>query len=262
MSNEQSKTVVATQTTSATERVITIVPTRGQSKKITYDGNDWTGLKAKLESEGFDLTNIKAVEGRTKTTLEHPQALIPEGNFNLFLMPYKSKSGAKELTRGDLYGIIKKAKEKDGQKAQDHFGNHTTKSTDDLRELVNSYKPEAKKTRKDNKHEATADVVESIKNASSKKAVFKHLDGLSVDEKLDVLVGVVLDLKNSKGTVQDNQTEQAQDTAPKESEEEKAKRLAKEAQEAEDLALQNELNSLALGLSDVDTRKVVPTRRY
>jgi hypothetical protein len=88
---------------SSSQRTVSIVTTRGERRKIAYSGNDWEGLKNLIERggkdiegnsfSGYDLRNMKCVEGVRRTTLEHPKAEIPEGNFNLFLMPYKSKAG-------------------------------------------------------------------------------------------------------------------------------------------------------------------------
>lgn len=90
-----------------TPRRITVVTTRGEKKTVEYAGNEWGGLKTFLQAEGYNLTQMKAVEGTYKTTLEHHKAVLPETDFNLFLMPTKSVSGA----------AVKKAVKKVAKKA-------------------------------------------------------------------------------------------------------------------------------------------------
>lgn len=93
-------------------RKITVVTTRGQKKEIEYAGREWGGLKDVLRSEGYNLVQMKAVEGTYRTTLEHAKAIMPEGNFNLFLMPQRSKSGAKKVVKKKVKKEVKKAVKK------------------------------------------------------------------------------------------------------------------------------------------------------
>jgi hypothetical protein len=75
-------------------RTIEVISTRGQEISLQTTATTWGALKEELRSHYKDIDELKAVVGRLKVTLEHKDALIPEGDFLLALMPYKSKSGA------------------------------------------------------------------------------------------------------------------------------------------------------------------------
>lgn len=77
-------------------RVITVVSTKGgQIEKVSTDAKTWGDLKDLIEDK-YDLINLKATENINKTTLEHKDAILPEGDFRLFLRPAKTKSGSIE----------------------------------------------------------------------------------------------------------------------------------------------------------------------
>jgi hypothetical protein len=150
-----------TQTQTETKRKITIISTRGEKKVIEFEGNQWSGLKSKLEKEGYDLKNMKCVEGINKTTLEHPEATVPDGNFALFLMPIQNKGGGESRDKVKAFAT----ENKDAVKA--HFGNWTIKKEDELAVLLKTYKPgkvtaPAKESKKKEEKKAS-------KPASSKK---------------------------------------------------------------------------------------------
>jgi hypothetical protein len=89
------------------ERKIEVITT-GQSGIIpVYTGaTDWSELKTALTKAGVNYNGMKAVVGQTRVTLEHANAVLPEGEFELFLMPQKSNKG---LTRNEIYAAIKEA---------------------------------------------------------------------------------------------------------------------------------------------------------
>lgn len=84
---------MSTQTATQT-REVTVVSTRGERKIISTSATKWLELKKQVEDAGYNLNNSKCMESIRKNTLESKDALLPEGNFHLFIMPYKSKSGA------------------------------------------------------------------------------------------------------------------------------------------------------------------------
>lgn len=101
MSNSRTITVVATKNGKITDFVegqgVVEVLSRGRdSKTITLDEPlvKWSQLEELLMIEGFDLENLKPTENVNKTTLEHPDAALPTGDFRLFLRPSKTKSGS------------------------------------------------------------------------------------------------------------------------------------------------------------------------
>jgi len=91
-----------------TMRTITVVATKnGKIKKYQSNASTWGELKT-LIIDDYDLSNLKPTENINKTTLEHNDAILPDGDFRLFLRPAKTKSGAdlEELKRNELIQII------------------------------------------------------------------------------------------------------------------------------------------------------------
>ncbi len=89
-----------------TEREVTIYATRGgQMKKITTSATTWGDLQPLVRREGFDLGSLLAAENINKTDLVNDLAVLPEGNFRLFLRPKQTKSGAPD--RKECFAIIK-----------------------------------------------------------------------------------------------------------------------------------------------------------
>ena len=89
-----------------TEREVTIYATRGgQMKKITTAVKTWGDLQPLVRREGFDLGSLLAAENINKTDLVNDLAVLPEGNFRLFLRPKQTKSGAPD--RKECFAIIK-----------------------------------------------------------------------------------------------------------------------------------------------------------
>lgn len=269
--------------TVAQTRTVTIVTTRGEKVKVPFEGTEWADLKKLLERGGkdvdgnsfssYNLNNMKCVESTNRTTLEHPKAVIPDGNFNLFLMPYKSKSGA--MSRADINAAIKAHIEKDGDKAKEFFGgdsgNYTREKSTTLEEKLEDYKPGTKKAAKAAKAQATAnvaDVVASVKD-SKEADLFEELQGLTTDEKLDIVIKLLIDMKNGKPATQVTEVvsepveseedkaarlqaeEDARIEAEKKAEEDRIKEEKRKAKEAEDKKLEAEMEDLAAGFSDV-----------
>ncbi len=77
------------------KRIIQVYDTRN-SKLINLETNEnqWSRILPLIAAEGINMTNVKAVVGSTKGTLELPDALIPDGNQQILLAPSKMSSGA------------------------------------------------------------------------------------------------------------------------------------------------------------------------
>lgn len=275
---------VATQT-----RVVTVVSTRGEKTKFPFPENsNWSQLESYLKKggtkvdgskfSGFDLNNMKAVESINRHTLEHPNATVPNGDFNLFLMAMKSKSGAPSQARK----TVKELFAQNPAAAKAHFGNYTHKSNEELESLLTSYgagtkssAPAEKKSKAVASVKRTEAVVKETKNASS------------LDEKLDYLImlvqqlvganiteiaqsiPVVLTIPSSNGTgnVADvvetvKEDKEAKAKAEKEAAEKEEARLKKEKEDAEKKEqdrldreetkrLQDEMNEMMGGFKDV-----------
>lgn len=158
MENQTSGT---TSQTTTEPRKVKIIPTSGPKKIIEVaEGTSWKDMKSILKREGYSLDNMKAVEGNNKHTLEHDDATLPEGDFKLFLMPYKSKSGADD-TRSSIKALFADPATK--AKAKEHFGNYTQKKNDDLKELFKTWNPGSIKV-------AETPKIEEKRKAPAKKA--------------------------------------------------------------------------------------------
>lgn len=216
MSTEQkTATTTGTATEQSTQRTVTVVTTRGEKKVIPFDGTEWSELKSKLQREGYSLDNMKCVESVKRTTLEHPKAIVPEGNFNLFLMPYKSKSGA--MQRTEINSTIKGLIEKDGQTAKDYFTvdgkNYTQVPSAKLEELINSYpggKAAGKKVTKE-KAEGIANVVKSVASSKAKATavteetsdkgdLYTELQSLSINDQLFIVINLLQEINSKLGS--------------------------------------------------------------
>jgi len=77
-------------------RTVEFVSSKKSYQTVTIE----TDVKTKgelvtvLEEKGFDVSNQKFIEKDTETTLESPDAKLPEGDFTLFATPTKNDSGA------------------------------------------------------------------------------------------------------------------------------------------------------------------------
>lgn len=199
-----------TTTTTTEPRKVKIVPTSGAKKIIEVpEGTSWKEMKKILTKEGYSLDNMKAVEGNTKHTLEHDDAKLPEGDFKLFLMPYRSKSGADD-TRSNIKALFADPATK--AKAKEHFGNYTQKKNDDLKELFKTWNPgtikvaetpvakaENKKTKAPAKKAAKPHV--SMPEEKKAKEEVKDVNSPSLEEKVDFLysyLGIKFGENNSK----------------------------------------------------------------
>lgn len=81
-------------TTEVASKQVTVYSTVGNNRKvINTSASNWSQLQADLLREDVNTNNMKAVEGRSQVTFESPDALIPDGDFVLFLYPVEVKSG-------------------------------------------------------------------------------------------------------------------------------------------------------------------------
>lgn len=123
------------------EREITIYATRGgQMKKITTAVKTWGELQPLVSREGFDLSSLLAAENINKTDLVNDLAVLPTGNFRLFLRPKQTKSGS--IDRKECFNIIKTYLEVNPQDKAKFIvdgKNMTQLTTPVLQELVARY---------------------------------------------------------------------------------------------------------------------------
>jgi hypothetical protein len=80
--------------TSTQAKKVTVFSTLGNNThEISTNASTYGEFKKSLESRGVDYSGMKATVGETQVTLESPDAMLPEGDFTLFLMPMKVNSG-------------------------------------------------------------------------------------------------------------------------------------------------------------------------
>lgn len=96
----------------AEQRVVTIFTTLGKNaQEFKSAGSTWEEIQKDMKHLNFDYSGMKVVVGDTRLTVESPRAVMPEGNFTLFFMPVKTKSGA-EYSRSELFSLMKAEVEK------------------------------------------------------------------------------------------------------------------------------------------------------
>lgn len=79
---------------------------RDNLTEINSDAKSWGQLKAELTTSGYSLDGLIASENITRCTLEHSEAVLPEGEFTLFLRQKDGKGGA-DLTFSQLRELAK-----------------------------------------------------------------------------------------------------------------------------------------------------------
>jgi hypothetical protein len=77
---------------------VTVYTGTGSSKVINTEAVKWGQLIDDLSRNAISYNSggMKAVVGETEVTLESNDAVLPTGNFTLFLLPQKVKSGLEE----------------------------------------------------------------------------------------------------------------------------------------------------------------------
>lgn len=76
-------------------RKIIVVSTKDNARKeITTDVRTWGELQPLINAERISTSDMKAMVRETKVNLDHTGAVLPEGDFTLFLTPGKVKSGS------------------------------------------------------------------------------------------------------------------------------------------------------------------------
>ena len=193
-----------------TEREVTIYATRGgQMKKITTAVKTWGELQPLVRREGFDLGSLLAAENINKTDLVNDLAVLPEGNFRLFLRPKQTKSGATP-DRKECFAIIKAhiaANPGDKAKFTIDGKNMTQLSTPVVQELVAKHiggvaseapapAPVKEKAPKAEKVEAPKkEVVESVQESKAEGTAVSEARGLTDTERVDQAITLLLGLE-------------------------------------------------------------------
>jgi|266.fasta.fasta_contig_31_3864775_length_736_multi_4_in_0_out_0_2 hypothetical protein len=78
-------------------RIIKIYTTAGSGGELHTDVTTFGALKSLLTSEkGINTSSMKCLVGETKNELSVDDAILPEGNFKLYIVPQQTKSGSSE----------------------------------------------------------------------------------------------------------------------------------------------------------------------
>ena len=193
----------------ATDRVVTIYATRGgQMEKITTNVTTWGELQPLVRAKGFDLGSLLAAENINKTDLVNDLAVLPGGDFRLFLRPKQTKSGA--LDRKECFAAIKAhlaVYPSDKHKFIIDGKNMTQLSTPVVQELVAKHiggvaseapapAPVKEKAPKAEKVEAPKkEVVESVQESKAEGTAVSEARGLTDTERVDQAITLLLGLE-------------------------------------------------------------------
>lgn len=170
-----------------TTRVITLYATKGAKKaKLETNVSTWGELKSLISKEGYDLKVLHATENINKTDLVNEIAVLPVGDFTVFLRPKQVKSGGRgdSMSYKDIKSAIKSDMEVNEDFAKSHYNegkNYTTKGTEELRSLVNSYvAPSGQHV----KGETVAETATATESSSTSVKTITNLDRVTQIETL------------------------------------------------------------------------------
>jgi hypothetical protein len=124
------------------EREIKIFSTLTR-KRLNSSATTWSELQAELKNESIKFDNMKAAVGKSKVSLEYPEAQLPAEGFTLYLMPTKTKSGldVENMSYSAIRAAIRQLVTT-SENAHNHFNdekNYTNKKADELRSLLASW---------------------------------------------------------------------------------------------------------------------------
>jgi hypothetical protein len=136
-------------------RKILVYSTVGKTAfEIDTTVGTWGQLQELLSDHQIsNFSSLKSIVGETKVTLESPNAILPETNFTLFMMPRKTKSGLthEEIDNSayrTLKDVIKKIVKENPENKEffsDKNHNWTQLSTDTMKKLLKKWFPESVK---------------------------------------------------------------------------------------------------------------------
>lgn len=119
---------------------ITII-NNGVAKRYETEATTFGQLKEVIINDFPLVDQMQGVVRGTDVTLQINSAQLPEGDAFIFLMPKKTDSGADDVStwnRGQCYDYIKTART-DDEDAKEFFGTYSSRSTTELREMIEEY---------------------------------------------------------------------------------------------------------------------------
>lgn len=99
--------------------VIVASPAANKAKKIEgFTGTTWSDLKNHPIVQELSIGNVEAILNPGNHTLTREDAVLPEGDFKLFLVPTKNKAGAESAAAlgGEITAAIQNASRIDNEK--------------------------------------------------------------------------------------------------------------------------------------------------
>lgn len=76
-----------------TRKIIVVNPSTNQPVEIMTDAQTWGALVPVLQSNGITTANMKGIVADTKVSLEVNEAVLPSGDFTLYMFTAKNKAG-------------------------------------------------------------------------------------------------------------------------------------------------------------------------
>jgi len=83
-------------------RTIQVISTRGNNTPITTDARTLNDILPELRSRGVNTNENTIIVKETRTELSMGEAVLPTGDFTLFIYPKKNKSGSIEDQMAEL----------------------------------------------------------------------------------------------------------------------------------------------------------------
>ena len=154
-------------------RTIKVVQTATASvKRFESEATTWGELAEQIKGE-YNLDKVKATVKETKGTLEHHDAVLPEGEFTIFLRAAKNKAGGKNefssMSFKELRAWVKEHPEvKDYFKKNPIEGRNWTQwSVEELANTINNF---VNNDLKPTPTENAANISESVKESKKETA--------------------------------------------------------------------------------------------
>lgn len=236
------------------KRTVTVFSTKGQRKaKIETDVTTWGPLKDLIAAEGYDVNSLLATENINRTDLANVGAVLPEGNFTVFLRPQKTKSGLDFGSMG-FKELRSQLTEEDKELLSQNTGKNWTRcSKEDLINYLSSKSEEESDDGVEEVSQTSTNAIESVTVEDKIQLISKLLSEIKEecdDEEVDARCEIVSEeVQGLSEAIGDCQGESAEEIAAREAAE--AEKAAKEAalkaeQEALD-ALNDEADELMDG---------------
>lgn len=232
---------------------VTVFSSVTGEKTITSEAKDWGELKTDLRKAGINYSKMKAVIGETQNTMEIDESLTPEGDYTLFLMPTKTKSGmdVKNMNYKEIRAAIKQiiSDNPDAAKFFNKGRNYTNKSTSDIRKLLGKWwqknpgssTPKASSSAIAQASEETAQPAGALSTIKQTRETLKGVvETLQKDEFSEEFEEAVLELESADNFLEDateilkEAEEEIQEILKERLAEEEAKRVEEEVSSKKD----------------------------